>query len=67
MYVMVMNDNNNLVLAMCRSLCNIGGFVLDLGTYSVAALPHKVPRPKTNPPILHNDLQIDSAWLLLSN
>ena len=35
--------------------------------YSVAALPHKVPRPKTNPPILHNDLQIDSVRLLLSN
>ncbi len=35
--------------------------------YSVAALPRKVPQPKTNPPILHNDLQIDSARLLLSN
>ncbi len=35
--------------------------------YSVAGLPCKVPQPKTNPPILHKDLQIDSARLLLSN
>ena len=63
-----MNDNTNLALPICRLLCKIVGFVLDLGTLlmAVAALPHKVPRPKTNPPILHNDLQIDSARLLLS-
>ncbi len=29
-------------------------------------MERKVPRPKINPTILHNDLQIDSVWLLLS-
>ena len=57
---MVMKDNNNLALSICQSLCNIVGFVLDLGTLRGSA-------PKTSSPILHNDLQIDSAQLLLSN
>ena len=40
-----------------RSLCKLGGFVLGRGTLRGSA---------TNPPILHYNLQIDSARLLLS-
>ncbi len=49
-----MNGNNNLALSILTFF---------LRTLQGSA----VPRPKTNPQILHNDLQIDSARLLLSN
>ena len=50
-----MNDNN------CRVCFGYWYF-----TWSLCSLV-KYLEPKTNPPVLHNDLQLDIARLLLSN
>ncbi len=61
-----MNDNNNHALSIWRSY-KIGGCVLGRGTLHGSAVTEWSTEVQNKPPILHNDLQIDSAWLLLSN